>query len=81
MPTTLDTHQHFWHYDPARHGWISDDMAAIRQDFLPADLKPLLDAEGIDGCIAVQVDQAEFENDFLLGLAAEQDFIQAPLLA
>ncbi|MDQ2658678.1 MAG: amidohydrolase, partial [Bacteroidota bacterium] len=36
----IDSHQHFWQYDPAGHAWITDDMKAIRRDFQPPDLKP-----------------------------------------
>lgn len=73
---TIDSHQHFWKYDPVRYAWIDDSMAAIRKDFLPEDLKPLLAKNGIDGCIAVQADQSETETNFLLKLAGEHDFIK-----
>ena len=72
----IDSHQHFWKYDPVNYGWIDDDMAIIRRDFLPADLEPVLQANGIDGCITVQADQTETENDFQLANAAENDFIK-----
>ena len=72
----LDSHQHFWEYDPIRDQWINDDMEVIRADFLPQDLKPILEANGIKGCIAVQADQSEKETDFLLNLASENDFIK-----
>lgn len=72
----LDSHQHFWNYNPIRDNWITEEMEVIRHDFLPSDLKPLLDANGIEGCVAVQADQSEAETDFLLGLASEHDFIQ-----
>ena len=65
----IDSHQHFWNYDPARHGWINEDMKVIQRDFMPVDLKPLLDRNGFDGCVAVQVDQNLAENEFLLTLA------------
>lgn len=72
----LDSHQHFWIYDPIRDNWITEEMEVIRHDFLPSDLKPLLDVNGIQGCVAVQADQSEAETDFLLNLASEHDFIQ-----
>ena len=73
----LDAHQHFWKYDPVRHGWIDDRMQVIRRDFLPADLAPELTTAGIDGCVAVQADETEEETRFLLDLAEEHDFIRA----
>jgi L-fuconolactonase len=32
----IDAHQHFWEFDPIRDAWITDDMAVLRRDFLPA---------------------------------------------
>ena len=72
----IDSHQHFWKYSPARDTWITDDMKIIQKDFLPADLKPILDANSFEGCIAVQADQSENETNFLLELAAKNDFIK-----
>ena len=71
----LDAHQHFWHYQPQRDTWISEDMQVLRRDFLPDDLLPLLKASGIDGCIAVQADSSLEETHFLLGLAAQYPWI------
>ena len=51
-------------------------MRAIRRDFLPPDLEPVLAANGVDGCIAVQADQSETETRFLLDLAAKHSFIR-----
>jgi L-fuconolactonase len=73
---TIDSHQHFWFYDPERDTWITDEMAAIRRDFLPADLEPVLKANGIDGCVAVQADQSEAETTLLVSLANAYDFIK-----
>lgn len=72
----IDTHQHFWNYDPQKHEWIDDKMKRIRKDFLPEDLEPILQENGMDGCIAVQADQTEAENDFLLQLSDKNDFIK-----
>ena len=55
----LDAHQHFWRYDAAAYPWIGRDMSALRRDFQPADLRPLLDAAGFDGCIAVHTKAAK----------------------
>lgn len=74
--STIDAHQHFWRYDARRDAWITDDMQAIRRNFLPGDLRPLLDANGIGGSIAVQADQSDAETRFLLALAGEHPFIR-----
>jgi L-fuconolactonase len=72
----IDAHQHFWVFDPVRDSWISEDMAVLRKDFLPADLQPLLQEAGIEGCVAVQADQSEAETAFLLQMAKEYSFIK-----
>ena len=72
----IDSHQHFWNYHLVKDAWISDDMKVIQQDFMPADLLPLLQKNNIDGCIAVQADQSEVETHFLLELAEDNDFIK-----
>ena len=60
----IDAHQHFWEFNPQRDAWITDDMAVLRRDFLPADLQPLLKTNSFDGCVAVQADQSEEETRF-----------------
>jgi L-fuconolactonase len=71
----VDAHQHFWKYDPVRDSWITEDMSAIRKDFLPSDLGKLLNENDMNGCITVQSDQSEAENDFQLANANHHDFI------
>lgn len=72
----IDSHQHFWEYDPVQYEWIDDSMERIRRDFMPEDLEPLLTDAGFDGCISVQADQSEEETKFLLNLADQNDFIK-----
>ena len=72
----IDAHQHFWKYEPAKHSWIDDNMAVIRKDFMPANLKKVYLENNIDGCVAVQADQTTLENDFLLDLASKNSFVK-----
>jgi len=65
----IDSHQHFWRFNPQRHMWITDEMSVLKRDFLPEDLLPELRSNEIDGCIAVQADQSEEETLFRLDLA------------
>lgn len=65
----IDSHQHFWRYNPERDGWITNEMAVLKRDFLPDELIQNMRAIGIDRCIAVQVDQSEAETRFLVDLA------------
>jgi L-fuconolactonase len=72
----IDAHQHFWHYNPAEHVWMSEEMALLKRDFLPEELEPLLKAAGFDGCIAVQARQNLEETRWLLELAGKHEFIK-----
>ncbi|HUD57750.1 MAG TPA: amidohydrolase family protein [Terracidiphilus sp.] len=72
----IDAHQHFWKYTVAEYGWINDKMTALQRDFLPRDLKPLLDENGFGGSIAVQARQSLEETHWLLELAEKNSFIQ-----
>lgn len=72
----IDAHQHFWRYDPVQHAWIDDAMAALRRDFLPSDLAPVLRQHQIDGTVLVQVDQTEAETYALLRLVQESPFVK-----
>ncbi len=74
---TIDSHQHFWQYDPNRHSWIGEDMSVLKRDFLPEDLLSELKLSEIEGSIAVQADQSLSETRFLLDLSVQQDFIKA----
>lgn len=72
----IDAHQHFWKYSAEQYGWINEAMRSLKRDFLPADLKPLLDSEGFDGSIAVQARQDAEETEWLLELAGQNQFIK-----
>lgn len=72
----IDSHQHFWNYNAQDFAWITDDMAVIRQDFLPADLETVYKENNVEGCVTVQVNQSEEENEIFLKYANENDFIK-----
>ena len=66
----IDAHQHFW--DPARadYPWMmAPELAPIRRAFGPADLAPLLKANGIDASILVQCRSSLAETEEFLGVA------------
>jgi L-fuconolactonase len=71
----IDSHQHFWRYDPAEYRWIDETMAALRRDFMPDDLQAEMGRAGIDGCVAVQARQTVEETQWLLNLADAHSFI------
>lgn len=76
MNKRIDSHQHFWKFDPVRDSWIDETMQKIKKDFLPQDLLPLLTENNFAGCVAVQADQSEEQTNFLLDLSQKNDFIK-----
>ncbi len=72
----IDTHQHFWKLDRGDYGWLTPELEKLYRDFLPGDLKPLLDTAGISGTIAVQAADTEAETEYLLSLADTHDWIR-----
>jgi L-fuconolactonase len=72
----IDSHVHFWKYQPTRDAWITEEMKIIQRDWLPQDLLPWLQHHHINGAVAVQADQSEEETNFLLALADQFDFIK-----
>lgn len=72
----IDSHHHFWKYDPIEYSWINENMKVIRRSFLPSDLKAEIDQVGVDGVVTVQARQIVEETDELLNFADENDFIK-----
>jgi L-fuconolactonase len=71
----IDSHQHFWRYDPGRDTWITDEMAVLKRDFMLREFASLREANGVDASIAVQADQSESETLYLLNLAEHSQHI------
>jgi L-fucono-1,5-lactonase len=71
----VDSHQHFWDLERFEYPWLTDELRAIRRDFGPQDLQPLLAEHGVDRTIVVQAISSVDETRYLLELAAESDFV------
>jgi L-fuconolactonase len=72
----IDAHHHFWRYRAADFGWVTDEMAVLRRDFLPEDLEQAMSGAGVTGCISVQATQTVEETQWLLALAGKHPFIR-----
>jgi L-fuconolactonase len=73
----VDSHNHFWRYDPVDHPWMAaETMAPLRRDYGPADLLPLMEAADIQWTVAVQASQTLKETEMLLELSDQHDFIR-----
>lgn len=72
----VDAHIHFWQYEKEQQAWITREMKALRQDFLPEHLQTSLRRNGIDACIAVESSASELDTHFLVELARTHTMIQ-----
>jgi L-fucono-1,5-lactonase len=70
----VDSHQHFLKPDAVKYCWMTPDMP-LAKDFLPQDLKPLLDKHAIDKTVLVEAADSEEENEFMFELARQHSFI------
>jgi L-fuconolactonase len=75
----IDTHQHFWKLSRGDYGWLTEDLTELYRDFLPKDVKPILDqltgTTSSYKTVVVQAAPTLEETKFLLSLACDHDFI------
>ena len=72
----IDSHHHFWKYDPVTYSWMNEKMGVLKKDYQPEDLKTEINSSNIDGVVSVQADQSMRETDDLLKHANEHSFIK-----
>ena len=72
----IDSHHHFWKYDPVEYSWMNEKMGILKQDYGPEELNKEITEVGIDGAVSVQASQSMKETDDLLFYAQNQDFIK-----
>jgi len=73
----IDAHHHFWRIGRDVNGWITDDISAIRRDYLHDHLAPYVSHLGIDGTVLVQASETWSENAFMAEQAAACGFVKA----
>lgn len=73
----VDAHQHFWQLSrPFDYRWLDAPAnAAIRRDYLPEHLEPLLRSRGISRSVFVQTQHDVAENRWVLELAERRPFL------
>ena len=72
----VDAHHHFW--TPARHDyyWMAGaELDPIRRSFGPADLRPELEAAGVDYTVLVQTVPSVEETREFMGIAERTQFV------
>ncbi|MDP3431460.1 MAG: amidohydrolase, partial [Bacteroidota bacterium] len=72
----IDSHHHYWRYNPVEYDWIDDSMKLIRTDFLPEKLETTIREAGIDGVISVHARQSVEETDWLIEMVNQNKFMK-----
>src|ERR1700759_2158937 len=65
-PPRIDAHHHLWRYTAEEFGWITEDMAILRRDFLVLHLEHVLASAHVEAAIAVQARCTTDETAWLL---------------
>lgn len=65
----IDAHQHFWHPGRGDHDWMPKGDPVLDRTYHPADLKPQLDAAGVQATVLVQAAATVNETEYMLGNA------------
>lgn len=73
----IDTHQHFWNLSKVAYPWLVPAYGPIYRSFAPQDLKPQLDAAGIDTTVLVQSANSYEDTVSMLTQAELCDWIGA----
>jgi L-fuconolactonase len=72
----IDAHQHFWDISRLTYPWMPSDPSPLRRNYLPSDLKPILETHRFEGSIVVQAHHSLDETRWLLELARDNEFIK-----
>ncbi|MDP9375732.1 MAG: amidohydrolase family protein [Chloroflexota bacterium] len=77
---TVDAHNHFWDIERSDLYWMAPEapeLARLRRSFTPPDLKPEMDAVGVDRSVIVQAARSRRGNLWWLELAERYDYVGA----
>ena len=72
---TIDSHHHFWDLTRLDYVWMPLGPSVVRQNYLPPELRPEIEAVGIGRTVVVQAHQSLDEAKFLLDIAKRTDFV------
>jgi L-fuconolactonase len=73
----VDAHVHLWDEAHTPQPWMTPEVEEIARPFGPADLRPLLERNGVDAVVLVQGACLDSDTDYLLAEAERQPWIAA----
>lgn len=71
----IDAHHHLWEYNSRDYAWMTDEMAALRRNFVVPELVEVVRESGVDGTVVVQASQTLYETNWLLDLARQNSIL------
>ena len=71
----VDSHQHFWKLSRGDYSWLTPSAGVLYRDYLPGDLAPILERNGVSATVLVQAAPSEAETHFLFELGEQHSFI------
>jgi len=71
----VDSHQHFWQVGRFDYPWMTPEIDVLCHDYLPGQLEPILQRNGVHQTIVVQASNSVAETKWLLGLADQNQLI------
>jgi len=71
----VDSHQHFWQVGRFDYPWMTPEIDVLCHDYLPGQLEPILQRNGVHQTIVVQASNSVAETKWLLALADQNQFI------
>jgi L-fuconolactonase len=74
-PPVIDAHQHFWDVNRFAYPWMTGAREALRCNYLPQHLRPLLAGAGVSRTVVVQAHPSVAESRWLLDLSEGCDFV------
>ena len=71
----VDAHHHFWDLTKLDYEWMPPGESIIKRNYLPDDLSPILEQNGVSKTVIVQAHQSLAEAEFLLDIARDNEFV------
>ncbi len=71
----IDSHQHFWQVGRFDYPWMTSDLGVLYRDYLPNDLAPVIQKNGVNKTVLVQASNSVAESRWLMELANANSFL------
>ncbi len=75
VPPIVDTHNHYWDIERSDLYWLSAEATQLYRSFTPPDLKPHMDAVGVEHTVIIQAAHSQWDNEWWLSLAEQYPYV------